>query len=1394
MQLNLGTYLETVLDAENSDLFAVYEVYASDYDSASGFDPRDAERTFAEFTYVLPFGPVTYKRQVLEGVIIEKTVKKEINSVSINFSNVDNDVDGFRYMARYVNSNVIEGKKLVVRVLDFSVAATIGNDGAILANSIILFAGRCDKPDGFNREHGTLTANQDCGTIEALIPRYQFQQHCPIKFKGPECLGTELLSEKSAEYQAGTVCNKTFEKCTFYSNTEFFQGIRIVQIESSFLYKSHESLFKKILNILPGISRKKVTVNDSTHDGTPYGNAIPTILGRWYKQLIALEFKDIGTSINFKMAACRGKIHDFINVRNESPAFTQPLGVTKHLGEYGGDGSQTADTVFPEHSFHSRLAYITGYCNGSDIETEDAAPQISSVVAGIVPDQMYFDVDPDGTGKLSTGTGGVTAPGTSFSAPGQKYNSYDEAVTPTNPEAYWKLDGTSIPPSYPNTLCVDSADSHDGSLIPLSLGSNLVVGIPGFLETESPGNGMSGAIGQIPSSGNTSGSLRPSSTKFAFSCRAKHTASGCEMMISHGFDVPNTYIAFGSRSSGLFADNVVFALELEGALSFAVISKTVPVNTVVSVACVRDGAFMGIWINGCLSASRSDLPADVACDPQDAPWRLGFIPNIVFGPVFASSGMARVALYPNASLTEAQIQSIHASAVTVPIGCPGEDWTDNPVDHVRYLLTEPSALNIPENMVDDYESAFSAAYNCRIIKDETNAERALLPNTEVSRAGVDFQRYTSTGLLGPQSFEATRTQIPAGVPARALINVGLGGNRIGEYEFYDPAAPPTSADLLIAYRKGATCNTELTQAKKVIDVINDQIFPTFGGFFRWNAKGQIIIDGERPADWTKLRVASEVGATELVVNDVLPWKTTKGSPYLLHGKLHIAIKPNWIYRDQTARLGATGFTADDVGKYARQVKGNSSLWQLTATTPTWIEVQDNSEVRPVNEAVYSDLGDEITLAASASGGPTAVASDATLTGGSETVQSSATVTITGSLADGSSITVTIDSIDCVLDLVNGETSSIIGHRMACVINADPILREYIEAHAANNVVTIYSKIGVLRLASELEEEHEAGIELTRVLRSFAGRALSYADTTRANILDGTFEWPEASRQPVINQIKATHKEAIQDFGDFPIVVNDDQHQEDYVKVNPYEPDHSAIDNYDQDARRCNALLNKFRAGDRFYKFGATGRALALDQGDVICASDDSGNYRNVLMRIEDISIRNPVEVFFVNRLYSRDQFSDLVPDPTDVPLESGLPNFQQPPPNIAFDTVTFPPDGLTQSTDGSAGITSVRGGLIFGDSVYAQYAKVRLILRGGVVVDESINSRLPPNSDGKGVFEFLASVDGLYTVSAAACNQWGCSTAITASIIVGFGVDDVRVTEASEFRLTEDGSYRVVET
>ncbi len=53
------------------------------------------------------------------------------------------------------------------------------------------------------------------------------------------------------------------------------------------------------------------------------------------------------------------------------------------------------------------------------------------------------------------------------------------------------------------------------------------------------------------------------------------------------------------------------------------------------------------------------------------------------------------------------------------------------------------------------------------------------------------------------------------------------------------------------------------------------------------------------------------------------------------GQIHI---PNqWTYPDAATRTAATGFVAADVGKLARQLDTNT-LWLLTATTPTWVQV------------------------------------------------------------------------------------------------------------------------------------------------------------------------------------------------------------------------------------------------------------------------------------------------------------------------------------------------------------------------------------------------------------------------------------------------------------------------
>src|SRR5690349_12746498 len=45
----------------------------------------------------------------------------------------------------------------------------------------------------------------------------------------------------------------------------------------------------------------------------------------------------------------------------------------------------------------------------------------------------------------------------------------------------------------------------------------------------------------------------------------------------------------------------------------------------------------------------------------------------------------------------------------------------------------------------------------------------------------------------------------------------------------------------------------------------------------------------------------------------------------------------WTYADAAARTADTSVTADDLGKWARQLD-DDTIWMLTATTPTWVQV------------------------------------------------------------------------------------------------------------------------------------------------------------------------------------------------------------------------------------------------------------------------------------------------------------------------------------------------------------------------------------------------------------------------------------------------------------------------
>jgi len=72
------------------------------------------------------------------------------------------------------------------------------------------------------------------------------------------------------------------------------------------------------------------------------------------------------------------------------------------------------------------------------------------------------------------------------------------------------------------------------------------------------------------------------------------------------------------------------------------------------------------------------------------------------------------------------------------------------------------------------------------------------------------------------------------------------------------------------------------------------------------------------------------------------------------GGIHIPY--NWEYADQSAREGASGFVAGDVGKFARQLD-NNSIWMLTEVSPAWIQVSGGTSV-PAHAPTHKSGGSD----------------------------------------------------------------------------------------------------------------------------------------------------------------------------------------------------------------------------------------------------------------------------------------------------------------------------------------------------------------------------------------------------------------------------------------------------
>lgn len=327
-------------------LIDLFEFYASTYvpHPTNGFEPASAIQKFAAET--ITWNGIAYMREAISRGDIVRNMGEKTNSVSLTFSNIS------RYMATLAQSQTIEGLFLVIRCVSPSVTT----------DSIVLFVGRCDKPSDIDKKTFSLNARQDFGNINQEIPPRLFTADDP---------------------EGRTPSDPLYE------------GIRITALSGTFtvpVTTASTSFFGRLLG-------KKKTVNEtrqwSSLDATPYGSVIPILFGRVQMELIPIMFSDIGQHLLGVWVVGEGRVDSITATTIRDSRFLMQT-ERQSFGDPGGTGTNniaietSADPAGRlNHGYLSKTAYIVLSIFGSERQTVDESPPITSLVRGVrvpVPD------------------------------------------------------------------------------------------------------------------------------------------------------------------------------------------------------------------------------------------------------------------------------------------------------------------------------------------------------------------------------------------------------------------------------------------------------------------------------------------------------------------------------------------------------------------------------------------------------------------------------------------------------------------------------------------------------------------------------------------------------------------------------------------------------------------------------------------------------------------------------------------------------------------------------------------------------------------------------------------------------------------------------------------------
>lgn len=319
-----------------TDYSTVVELYSSDATPTDdGFDPNDAIGRFSAAENISFYG-VDYLKKVQKIGSIDRSIGKEVNKASVQFSNLD------RYIVAFDNEYDFEGLIMVIRGFSRSMSTE-------LSHSKIEFVGRCDKMPGGNKNVITITAKFVVGAVDVKVPRRRFTQ----------------------EDQEGRVASDPeFEGFLFtpqYGSTGYPRRI-------------------KSGGFLGWWNKKQViaTIAWSSFSDLDAGKSVPLVLGRSQLEGVLIGATDVGTQIRIRVAFCEGPISDIANARTGDQELTlSPTSYAEVLGEVGtANGPDDPTWVAP--GYYSRTAHFRGQIDNSAVDEYEPVPPLIAVIVGLI--------------------------------------------------------------------------------------------------------------------------------------------------------------------------------------------------------------------------------------------------------------------------------------------------------------------------------------------------------------------------------------------------------------------------------------------------------------------------------------------------------------------------------------------------------------------------------------------------------------------------------------------------------------------------------------------------------------------------------------------------------------------------------------------------------------------------------------------------------------------------------------------------------------------------------------------------------------------------------------------------------------------------------------------------